>query len=414
MSARIVDLEGEPLLLSIAKNISDRYQWQLELAESEARFREMANSAPVLIWLAGPDGLCTWFSQVWLDWTGRSMEEERLDGWSRHVHPDDLAAGLDHYQKSLDARQPFEVEYRLRHHSGAYRWLHGRGSPRFDQEGTFLGYIGACTDIQDRKEAERAMQEWSQSLELRVSAEVATRLAREQMLINQSRLAVVGEMVGNIAHQWRQPLSSIAMLLADLKDARQHGELTDASFDSAMRLGHELLQKMSSTISDFLGFFRPEKAPSPFPLRQKTQETLQLLESTLRQRKVTVRVQDGPEVLMLGYANEFSQVLMNLLSNAADAIEAAGVPAGRIEIEITRGPAEARLRFTDNGGGIQVQPLEQIFEAYCTTKPAGTGLGLYMSRMILEQSLRGTLEARNVPGGAEFLIRVPLPEDPQP
>ena len=113
---------------------------------------------------------------------------------------------------------------------------------------------------------------------------------------------------------------------------------------------------------------------------------------------------------VLGHPNEFSQVILNLLGNARDAIEGSGIPGGRVRVSILADGDKALVRFSDNGGGIKAEPIERIFEPYFSGKPGGTGLGLYMSRMILEQSLKGTLEARNIPGGAEFLITLPLRE----
>ncbi|MFI3196069.1 MAG: PAS domain S-box protein [Methylococcaceae bacterium] len=124
------------------------------LKESEQRFRNIANAAPLLIWLAGTDKLCYWFSQGWLDFTGRSMEEEYGNGWAEGVHPEDFQRCLDYYVQNFDLRQAFSMEYRLKHHSGEYRWIHDHGMPRFDNKGEFVGYIGSCVDV----DAIRAIQ----------------------------------------------------------------------------------------------------------------------------------------------------------------------------------------------------------------------------------------------------------------
>lgn len=110
-------------------------------------FSAVANATPVMIWLAGTDGLCQWFNTGWLTFTGRSLEQEQGNGWSTGVHPDDLTYCLDHYQTHFDQRAPFQMEYRLRHHGGQYRWIIDSGMPRFDDDGKFLGYIGSCVDI---------------------------------------------------------------------------------------------------------------------------------------------------------------------------------------------------------------------------------------------------------------------------
>lgn len=144
--------------VGIKEDITERKQAQLLLQESEQRFRIVADAAPVLIWLAGADKLCTWFNQVWLDFTGRSMEQEYGNGWADSVHPDDLERCLDIYVNYFDRREPFRMEYRLKRNDGEYRWIDDHGVPRFDADGTFAGYIGSCLDITDMRQAQKQLQ----------------------------------------------------------------------------------------------------------------------------------------------------------------------------------------------------------------------------------------------------------------
>ncbi|CAK0778153.1 hypothetical protein CCP4SC76_6570008 [Gammaproteobacteria bacterium] len=133
-------------------------RWAFSLEEAEAHFRVIADAAPVLIWRAGLDKLCYWFNQVWLDFTGRSLAEEMGNGWAEGVHPDDFQACLDHYVRHFDAHQPFRMEYRLRRHDGEYRWILDNGVPLFDAKDQFIGFIGSCIDITDRKLAEAELR----------------------------------------------------------------------------------------------------------------------------------------------------------------------------------------------------------------------------------------------------------------
>ncbi|MEB3358311.1 MAG: PAS domain-containing protein [Synechococcales bacterium] len=142
-----------------ALDITERKRAEEALRESEARFRQMTDTAPILVWMSGTDKLCNYFNQSWLNFTGRTPEEEMGNGWVEGVHPDDFQRCVETYTRAFDARRPFEMDYRLRHASGQYRWIMDVGVPRFTAEGEFVGYIGSCFDIHDRKQAEESLRE---------------------------------------------------------------------------------------------------------------------------------------------------------------------------------------------------------------------------------------------------------------
>jgi PAS domain S-box-containing protein len=165
-SAERLEINGQDCVLIASSDVTERVQAQQALKESEARFRNMADTAPVMIWVAGIDKGCYYFNQQWLDFTGRTMAEELGDGWVGGIHSADLDGCLQMYSAAFDSREPFRMEYRLRRADGAYRWVIDSGTPRFSAAGKFLGYIGSCVDITDRKESEAAVIEAHEQLVL--------------------------------------------------------------------------------------------------------------------------------------------------------------------------------------------------------------------------------------------------------
>jgi len=164
----------------------------LEVArESEARFRLVANTAPVMIWMSGPDKLFSYFNQPWLDFTGRPLVSELGNGWEEGVHPDDLQLCLNTFDQSFQRREPFKMQYRLRRHDGEYRWVLDMGVPRFSAEGCFAGYIGSCIDMTERKEAEEALSSVSRRL-IDAQEQERTRIARELHDDINQRIAMLG------------------------------------------------------------------------------------------------------------------------------------------------------------------------------------------------------------------------------
>ncbi|GFO64485.1 sensor histidine kinase [Geomonas paludis] len=231
---------------------------------------------------------------------------------------------------------------------------------------------------------------------------------QEQLLTQQSRQAALGEMVGNIAHQWRQPLNALGLLVQQPLLFHELGQLDREFLEENVAKSMAIVRHMSQTIDDFRNFFRPDKEKLRFKVADEVAKVLSLVDGSLQSLGVSLRVQQQGDPEVDGYPNEFAQVLLNILVNARDAIAERGVAAPAVQVSIAEQAGRAVLTVTDNAGGIPEEILPRIFDPYFTTKgpQAGTGVGLFMSKTIIEKNMGGLLTACNVDGGAQFRIEV--------
>jgi len=189
-----IDVQGKKFYTVILRDIAERMRSQQALRESEARFRNMADTAPVMIWVADESKGCTYFNKQWLDFTGRSLEQELGDGWAKWIHSDDYAHCMEVYAGSFDKRVRFEMEYRLRNKDGQYRWVYDSGTPRNSSDGRFLGYIGSCIDITQRKESEEQLRKANEELkELKSQLEAENIYLQEELQLDQRFDEIVGQ-----------------------------------------------------------------------------------------------------------------------------------------------------------------------------------------------------------------------------
>jgi signal transduction histidine kinase len=267
-------------------------------------------------------------------------------------------------------------------------------------------------EISNRRYRELAeeLQRLNETLGQRVAEQVAKNMAQERMLIHQARLAAMGEMIGNIAHQWRQPLNALGLIIQGLRYDFRDGSVTAELMEQTSKQAMQMIQGMSRTIDDFRNFFRHTRERSEFHPRNAVQEALAILSASLEHSGIVVDLDDESEVVAYGYPNEYSQVLLNILSNAKDAIQANNVKNGVIHVKIGHVGNMASVSIRDNGGGIAPEIMPKIFDPYFTTRENGTGIGLYMSKIIIEGNMGGKIEACNVVGGAEFTVSCPLAE----
>lgn len=232
----------------------------------------------------------------------------------------------------------------------------------------------------------------------------------ETMMIEQSRLAIMGEMIGMIAHQWRQPITIIGMVTNNTILDIQIGNLNESQILEDMTLIDKQVHFLSRTIDDFRNFFRQNKLPQAVTMNELSNELLTIFGKTFENSQISLNFQGDMADSFITYKNEMLQVFLNILGNAKDAFDLNSISKRKIDFLFERNDDSIIFKILDNAGGIDPTIIEKIFDPYFTTKPdkSGTGLGLYMSSIIIEKHLHGTIEAKNQENGVCFTITLPI------
>ena len=259
--------------------------------------------------------------------------------------------------------------------------------------------ISTARDISGRKEQEQKQKE------------------HEQVLIHQSKLAAMGEMLGAIAHQWRQPLNALGLLIQDLEEAHDFNELDEAYLRKTTEMAMEQINYMSRTIDQFRDFYRPSNNSEPFDIFEAIQRATFMVDAVLKNHSIDLIIDrcifESSPVSICGFRSEFMQVLLNLIQNAKESIIEARKSTRSLRDKITldciKEAEQIHIHISDSGTGIAAENLSRIFQPYYSTREdRGTGIGLYISRWIIEKKMLGTLTARNIEHGACFTITLPI------
>lgn len=367
-----IELQESPLLFSIVHDVSERKRAEAALQESEQRFRAIADSAPVMIWIAGLDKKCNFHNQIWFDFTGRSPKQTDLGSWSDDVHPEDIEYCLDVFVTAFDCREPFTIEYRMKRCDGEFRWLLDSGRPRFDPMGNFVGYIGSCVDITERVEMERQLTE-------------STRIAEKA---NQAK----GEFLANMSHEIRTPMNAILGLTGLVLET----ELSPRQRDYLSKV-HAASRALLRLLNDILDYSRIEAGRMeiehvPFDLNEVVRGVTDLFAIRFLEKGLNWSLEVDPALphQLCGDAFRLGQAIINLVGNALKFTERGDISMFLQLMSETESLVILRVSVKDTGIGMSSEQLGRLFGPFSQADGStarcygGSGLGLSITRRLVE------------------------------
>ncbi|MDD2904897.1 MAG: PAS domain S-box protein, partial [Sulfurimonas sp.] len=381
----------EPLyFISTIQDISQIKMLMFELDERKTELENIIKFAPNPIILHDEDGLILMLNEVWSEITGYSLKETpTLQIWAEKI----VGASQKSLLKSINNLHTPEAQIQ----EGEYT-MHTK-------EGKMVTWIISSAPLGKLHNNKHLMI---------VSAMDVTELqSHEKLMLSQSRQAAMGDMIGMIAHQWRQPLTVISMVANNLKAHLELEELIPTpELEKLTTVLSEQTQYLSHTIDDFRNFFRPDKRKENVSLCEIYDKLKTIVDKTLENNQITLSFSKDCTMKILTFPNELVQVLINLINNSKDAIKEQNIQNGKINIQTAHEGTSLTITVQDNGGGIEASVIEQLGEPYITTKKTnGTGLGLYMSKIIIEKHLDGRLQWKNCDEGSCFSIILPYEID---
>ena len=401
-----------PVLLATVRALLRGREAELARRESEARFRTMADTAPVMIWMGNQTGRPDWFNRASLDFTGHPLEHDIEHGWQPLVHPDDMAAVAAKYRTAFDAREPFRIEMRMRRYDGTYRWVLNSGVPRINAAGDFAGYIGSCIDINDRKDIETEREALLERE--RAARNEAERARQAAEHANEAKAQFLAAM----SHELRTPLNAIGGYV-DLLEMGIRGPVTDLQLEDLDRIRRNQ-RHLLGLINNVLNFAKIEAGHVEYHIVETSLHEIlngmySLVAPQLQARRLSYHYEPcEPTLSVLADIEKVQQVLLNLLSNAIKFTE----PGGAVRLECEQTEAAVGVRVIDTGLGIPAAKLDAIFEPFVqvdqnfTREGQGTGLGLAISRDLARAMGGDITVSSELGGGAIFTLTLPRADAP--
>ncbi|QOG12832.1 response regulator [Arcobacter sp. FWKO B] len=419
--------KGKPIIAyGTIQEVTEKYQYELKIKESVAKLEVALESAKIGMWEWNINaGVIEWDKNTY-EMLGYNHNEFEINYeiWKSLVHTHDIERVHTSLHSQLELSDIFIIEFRYKTANNKWLWVEGRGRViEKNMYGDPIRLIGTHTDISHIKEYElilkneisnktKELKELNSNLELKIKEEVAKNREKDQLLQHQTRLAAIGEMMSNIAHQWRQPLSAITTSISALKIKNDYGILNNNDIDETNETILHSAGFLSSTIDNFKNFYKKDSIKKRFFIIDAIKDALNIVKATYDHNFIKIELDIDYGISYFGSDNLLSQVVLNVLSNSKEAFDKDHIDEKIVCISLNKVDDTIIIAIEDNAGGIPSDIIGKIFDPYFTTKhnSQGTGLGLYMCTQILNNHFNcGTIEANNNTSkygyGACFIIK---------
>lgn len=373
----------------IAFDITERKRVEEALRQSEERFRAIADFVDQMIWSTLPDGYHDYYNQRWYDFTGVPQGSTDGEGWNEIFHPDDQERAWTIWRHSLETGEPYHIEYRLRHHSGQYRWVLGRAQPVRDSDGRILRWYGTCTDIQEIVDAREVLARSREELERQIADRTAELMRAEEQLRQAQKMEAVGQLTGGIAHDFNNMLAVVIGGLNLLERRLERGDTDVGRYVEAAKDG---ANRAAALTQRLLAFSRQQPLePEVLDVNAMVAGLIDLLGRTLGEH-VEIRTAPGEGLWPVRVdPSQLENVILNLSVNARDAMPGGGMlTIATANLSVAEDEARAlaappgdyvRIAVTDTGAGMPPEVIERAFDPFFTTKEVGKGSGLGLSQV---------------------------------
>ena len=390
--------------------IRDYQETLLLRNQAISRLSQAVEQSPVSIMITDLEGRLTFVNPKFSQITGYASEE--VLGETPRFLKSGITTATEYNTlwQTISSGGIWYGELCNKRKNGERYWESASISPILDEGGKISSYLAVKEDITKRKQAEEALCQLNNELEQRIAQEVEKNRAKDHVLAHQARLAAMGEMLSNIAHQWRQPLNNVALIIQNLQAEYTDQCLTPEACNEHVEKCINTLLFMSHTIDNFCDFYQPDYSRQAFELYTAVTESLAMIKEDLVAHGIQVTLRKECDLSIIGYKKEFSQVLLSIIQNAKEAILLHKAPFPVVEIVCSRHAESALVTVRDNAGGIPSDILDKVFDPYFTSKfkSQGVGMGLYISKIIIEKHMGGQIWITNHTAGAEVNIEVPL------